>query len=191
MKKIALLVVATLFSVASFAQTKWNVDAMHSSLNFAVKHSGISFVDGRFDKYEGSFTGNAEDLSKGTFNFTVDINSINTAVEMRDNHLKSADFFDAAKYSSMTFESKSITKKGANNYELKGNLTIKGITKPVTFKLVYGGLLKDDGQGNTKLGFQATTTINRFDFGINYDPTSQGIGKDVNINVNLQFVQAK
>ena len=190
MKKIALLLVATLFSVASFAQTKWNVDAMHSSINFSVKHLGISFVDGRFDKYEGTFTGNPEDLTKGVFNFTVDVNSINTAVEMRDNHLKSADFFDTAKFPTMTFESKSIKKAGKDKYKLEGNLTIKGITKPVTFDLTYGGLLQDDGRGNQKLGFQATTTVNRFDFGVNYDPTAQGIAKDVSVTVNLEFAKA-
>lgn len=190
MKKLALLVVAVLFSVTSFAQTKWNVDPMHSFLNFSVKHLGISFVDGRFDKYEGTFVGNPEDLTKGTFNFTVDLNSINTGVEMRDNHLKSADFFDTAKFNSMKFDTKSIKKTGKDKYELVGNLTIKNITKPVTFRLVYGGLLADDGSGNTKLGFQATTTINRFDFDVAYDPTGQAIGKEVDITVNLEFSKA-
>ncbi|MGG5577192.1 YceI family protein [Myroides sp. C15-4] len=190
MKKIVLFVVAALFSVTSFAQTKWNVDPMHSFLNFSVKHLGISFVDGRFDKYEGTFVGNPEDLTKGTFNFTVDLNSINTSVEMRDNHLKSADFFDTAKYATMKFESKSIKKTGKDKYELVGNLTIKNITKLVTFQLTYGGLLADDGNGNTKLGFQAKTTIDRFDYEVAYDPTGQAIGKNVDITVNLEFSKA-
>lgn len=191
MKKIALLFVATLFSVATFAQTKWNVDNMHSFVNFSVKHLGISFVDGRFDKYEGTFDGTPEDITKGTFNFTVDINSINTGVEMRDNHLKTNDFFNADKYPSMKFESTSIKKTGKDQYKLTGNLTIRDITKPVTFDLTYGGLLKDDGQGNSKVGFQASTTINRFDFDVNYDPSGQAIAKDVNVTVNLEFTQAK
>lgn len=191
MKKIALLFVATLFSVATFAQTKWNVDNMHSFVNFSVKHLGISFVDGRFDKYEGTFDGTPEDITKGTFNFTVDINSINTGVEMRDNHLKTNDFFNAEKYPSMKFESTSIKKTGKDQYKLTGNLTIRDITKPVTFDLTYGGLLKDDGQGNSKVGFQASTTINRFDFDVNYDPSGQAIAKDVNVTVNLEFTQAK
>ncbi|MDM1038530.1 YceI family protein [Myroides odoratimimus] len=191
MKKIALLFVATLFSVASFAQTKWNVDNYHSFLNFSVKHLGISFVDGRFDKYEGTFEGTPEDLTKGTFKFSVDMNSVNTSIEMRDNHLKADDFFAAEKFPAMTFESKSIKKVGKDQYKLEGNLTIRNITKPVTFDLTYGGLLKDDGQGNTKLGFQASTTINRFDFGVAYDPSGQAIAKDVKINVNLEFNQVK
>lgn len=191
MKKIALLFVATLFSVATFAQTKWNVDNMHSFVNFSVKHLGISFVDGRFDKYEGTFDCTPEDITKGTFNFTVDINSINTGVEMRDNHLKTNDFFNTEKYPSMKFESTSIKKTGKDQYKLIGNLTIRDITKPVTFDLTYGGLLKDDGQGNSKVGFQASTTINRFDFDVNYDPSGQAIAKDVNVTVNLEFTQAK
>lgn len=191
MKKIALLFVAVLVSATTFAQTKWNVDAMHSSVNFAVKHMGISFVDGRFDKYQGTFEGTAADITKGKFNFSVDINSINTAVEMRDNHLKTNDFFNAEKYPTMTFESKSIQKVGKDQYKLQGNLTIRNITKPVTFELTYGGLLKDDGQGNQKLGFQAKTTINRFDYEVAYDPSGQAIAKDVKIVVNLELTQVK
>ncbi len=191
MKKIALLFVATLFSVATFAQTKWNVDNMHSFVNFSVKHLGISFVDGRFDKYEGTFVGTPEDLTKGVFNFKVDMNSVNTSVEMRDNHLKTNDFFNAEKFPTMTFESKSIKKTGKDKYKLEGNLTIRNITKPVTFDLTYGGLLQDDGQGNQKLGFQATTTVNRFDFDVAYDPTGQAIAKDVKIAVNLEFTKVK
>lgn len=191
MKKIALLFVATLFSVATFAQTKWNVDKMHSFVNFSVKHLGISFVDGRFDKYEGTFVGTPEDLTKGVFNFTVDMNSVNTSVEMRDNHLKTNDFFNVEKFPTMTFESKSIKKTGKDKYKLEGNLTIRNITKPVTFDLTYGGLLQDDGQGNQKLGFQATTTVNRFDFDVAYDPSGQAIAKDVKIAVNIEFAKAK
>lgn len=191
MKKIALLFVATLFSVATFAQTKWNVDNMHSFVNFSVKHLGISFVDGRFDKYEGTFVGTPEDITKGAFNFTVDMNSVNTSVEMRDNHLKTNDFFNAEQFPTMSFESKSIKKAGKDKYKLEGNLTIRNITKPVTFDLTYGGLLQDDGQGNQKLGFQATTTVNRFDFDVAYDPSGQAIAKDVKIAINLELTQAK
>lgn len=191
MKKIALLFVATLFSVVTFAQTQWNVDNMHSFLNFSVKHLGISFVDGSFDKYDGSFIGNPDNLENGKFNFSVDINSVNTSVEMRDNHLKTDDFFNAEKYPSMKFESTSIKRSRKDQYKLIGNLTIRDITKPVTFDLVYGGLLKDDGNGNTKLGFQVSTTLNRFDFGVAYDPSGQAIAKDILINVNLEFTQVK
>ena len=191
MRKLSLLLVLSLFSFASFAQNKWNVDTYHSFLNFSVKHLGISYVDGRFDSYQGVFNGNPEDLTTGDFKFTVDLNSVNTAVSMRDDHLKSADFFDVAKYPTMSFESTSIEKIQGDKYALKGNLTIKGITKPVVFELVYGGLLADDGQGNTKIGFQGVAQINRFDFDIAYDPAAQGIAQDVEIQVNLEFNQEK
>lgn len=190
MKKIALFFVATLFSVASFAQTKYNVDSYHSFLNFSVGHMGISFVDGKMDKYQGSLEMNNEDITTAKFNFTIDANSVNTGIDARDNHLRSADFFDTAKYNDIKFVSTSVKKDG-KNYKLNGNLTIKDVTKPVTFTLVYGGLLKDDGQGNQKVGFQATTTIDRTAFNINYDPTGMGIAKDVKFIVNLEFTKAK
>ena len=190
MKKIALLFVATLFSVATFAQTKYNVDSYHSFLNFSVGHLGISFVDGRMDKYDGSLEMKNEDITTAKFNFTIDANSVNTGVQMRDDHLRSADFFEVETYKEIKFVSTSIKKKG-KIYKLTGNLTIKGVTKPVTFDLVYGGLLADDGQGNQKVGFQATTTIDRTAFNINYDPTGMGIAKDVKFIVNLEFNKAK
>lgn len=191
MKKLAFLFVATLVSVTSFAQTKYNVDSYHSFLNFSVGHMGISFVDGKMDKYEGTLTMDGENISTAKFDFTIDTNSINTGIEMRDNHLRSADFFDVANHKDMKFVSTSIKKAGKNKYKLNGNLTIKGITKPVTFDLVYGGLLKDDGQGNQKVGFQATTTIDRTAFNINYDLTGMGVAKDVTFTVNLEFNKAK
>lgn len=191
MKKIALLFVAVLFSVTSFAQTKYNVDSYHSFLDFSVGHMGISFVNGKMDKYQGTLEMNGEEVTSAKFNFTIDANSVNTGIEMRDNHLRSADFFDVANHKDITFVSTSVKKEGKNKFKLNGNLTIKGITKPVTFDLVYGGLLKDDGQGNQKVGFQATTTIDRTAFNINYDPTGMGVAKEVKFIVNLEFTKAK
>jgi len=191
MKKIALLFVAVLFSVASFAQTKYNVDTYHSFLDFSIGHMGISFVNGKMDKYQGTLEMNGEEITTAKFNFTIDASSVNTGIEMRDNHLRSADFFDVANHKDITFVSTSVKKNGKNNYKLTGNLTVKGITKPVTFDLVYGGLLKDDGQGNQKVGFQATATVDRTAFNINYDPTGMGVAKEVKFIVNLEFTKAK
>lgn len=189
MKKLAYLFVAALFSVTTFAQSTWNVDPMHSSLNFSVKHLGISFVDGRFDKYEGVYNGPSEDITKGNFHFKVHVHSINTGVEMRDKHLTSPDFFDAAKFETLAFESTKITKvKGSENqYKLEGIIFIKDVKKPITFDLTYGGHLADDGNGLQKLGFQAKATLNRFDFGIDYDPKATAIAKDITLNINLEF----
>lgn len=191
MKKIALLLVTTLFTVATYAQTKYTVDTYHSFLNFSIGHMGISFVDGKMDKYQGTLEMDDQNITTAKFNFTIDVNSINTGIEMRDNHLKNADFFEVSKYNDIKFVSTSVKKAGKNKYKLNGDLTIKGITKPVTFDLVYGGLVKDDGQGNQKVGFQATTTIDRTAFNVNYDPTGGAIAKVVKLVANLQFAKVK
>ncbi len=190
MKQLFLFIFAISVSISSFAQTKWTTDPMHSFVNFAVKHSGISFVDGTFKKFEGTISSTKADLTDSKINFSADVASISTNVEMRDNHLKTDDFFNAEKYPKMTFESTSFKKKQNNNYILTGKLTIRDVTKDVQFNVVYGGTIKDQ-QGNTKAGFLATTKVNRLDYNINYDPTGAGIAKDVSITLNLQFVQAK
>lgn len=190
MKKIFLFLIATSISVASFAQTSWKTDPMHSFVNFSVKHMGISFVDGSFKKFDGTITAAKPDLSDAKINFTVDVKSVTTGVDMRDNHLKTDDFFNAEKFPAMTFESTSFKKINGDNYELNGKLTIRDVTKDVKFAVVYGGTAKDQ-QGNTKAGFGATTTINRQDYNIKFDPTGTGVAKDVAIKLNLEFVQAK
>lgn len=190
MKRLFLFLIAVSISVASFAQTKWTVDPMHSFVNFSVKHMGISFVDGSFRKFDGSIVTSKPDFTDAKIDFTVDVNSINTGVEMRDNHLKTDDFFNAEKYPKMTFEGTSFKKIKGNTYALAGKLTIRDVTKDVVFAVVYGGIAKDQ-QGNTKAGFAATTIINRLDYNIKYDPTGAGIGKDIKVTLNLEFAQAK
>ncbi|MCZ4243154.1 YceI family protein [Pedobacter punctiformis] len=197
MKKLFLFLIAASMSVASFAQTNWKIDPMHSFVNFSVKHMGISFVDGSFKKFDGTVTASSPDLTDAKISFTVDVNSITTGVDMRDNHLKTDDFFNAEKFPQMKFESTSFKKvavkmKGqqTNRYILKGKLTIRDVTKDVSFFVEYGGTAKDQ-QGNTKAGFAATTTINRLDYNIKYDPTGAGVAKDVSIKLNLEFVQGK
>nr|WP_121270012.1 YceI family protein [Pedobacter schmidteae] len=190
MKKVFLFLVAVSISVASFAQTRWTVDPMHSFVNFSVKHMGISFVDGSFKKFDGSVDAAKADLTDAKIDFTVDVNSITTGVEMRDNHLKTDDFFNAEKYPKMTFESTAFKKIKGNVYALSGKLTIRDVTKNVVFSVIYGGTAKDQ-QGNTKAGFTATTNLNRLDYNIVYDPTGAGVAKDIKVTLNLEFVQAK
>lgn len=188
MKKLFLLFAAVLFTVGSYAQTQWKADPNHSSLNFNISHSGISIVNGKFLDYTGSLTTMDETLKGASFDFTIQANSINTSVENRDNHLRSADFFDVEKYPTITFKSTKILATGKpDQYLLYGDLTIKDVTKPVIFDLTYGGLVKSD-KGD-KMGLKAKTTINRFDFNVDYDPTAAAIGKDVNIVVHLQMAK--
>lgn len=172
--------------------TEWTVDPYHSSLNFTIKHSGISMVNGKFTDYTGKLltrTGKKsidENLESAQFDFTIQANSINTNVEPRDNHLRSADFFEVETYPTLSFKSTKIIKSGKpGHYILHGKLTIKDVTKDVILDLYHGGTVESD-DGN-KIGFKAKTVINRFDYNVNYDPTAAGIGKDVHLEIHLQF----
>ena len=188
MKKVLTFLAVALISIGSFAQTHWKIDPNHSSLNFNIAHSGISFVNGKFTDYTGEVTTYGEELDEAKINFTVQIASINTNVEMRDNHLRSADFFDVEKYPIMTFESTKILATGKPDlYLLHGKLTIKDVTKDVIFDVHYGGTV--ESEEGEKIGIKATTVIDRFDFNIDYDPMALGIGKDVSITVHGQFVK--
>jgi|SRR5690554_1318528 len=188
MKKAFILIAVTFMSLSSYSQKQWKVDPYHSSLNFNISHSGISIVNGKFMEYTGNLTTGKEKLEDAKVDFTVKVKSINTNVEDRDNHLRSADFFEVEKYPEMSFKSTKILSTGKpNQYQLFGKLTMKDVTKDVIFDVNYGGVATSD-QGE-KLGLKATTTINRFDFNIDYDPTAAGIGKDVAIIVHLQFAK--
>lgn len=188
MKNFMTLIAMTFLTLSSFAQTQWKLDPFHSSVNFNISHSGISFVNGVFLDYSGNLTTDGEALNNAKIDFTVKVESINTNVEQRDNHLRSDDFFDVEKFPTMTFKNTKILATGKpNHYLLYGKLTIKGVTKDVIFDVHYGGIAKSE-QGE-KLGVKATTTINRFDYNIDYDPTAAGIGKDVNITIHLQFAK--
>lgn len=190
MKKLFLSFVLMMSVTFAFAQTTWSVDPMHSSFNFNIKHMGISFVQGRFVKFDGNITTPKADLTGASINFTVDVNSVDTDVEARNNHLKTADFFDAAKFPQMTFKSTSVKKAKNNTYVVSGNLTIKDVTKPIVVTMMYGGTTKDQ-QGNEKIGIQTSFRINRFDYNVNYDPTGTAVGKEVNISVFSELVKNK
>ena len=116
MKKVMYLLAMTFITIGSYAQTQWKVDPYHSSLNFNISHSGISLVNGKFLEYTGNLTKNGEALNDASFDFTVDVKSINTEVENRDNHLRSADFFEVEKYPNMTFKSNKILATGINMF---------------------------------------------------------------------------
>ncbi|HTO16293.1 MAG TPA: YceI family protein [Edaphocola sp.] len=188
MKKTMMLLALTIFSIGSFAQTQWKVDPYHSSINFNISHSGISIVNGKFLEYTGNMITKGEGLKDANTDFTVKVKSINTNVEPRDNHLRSADFFEVDKYPEMTFKKTRFLATGKpGEYLLYGKLTIKDVTKDVIFDVHYGGTVKSDK--GEKLGVKAQTTINRFDYNINFDPTAAGVGKDVTIILHLQFAK--
>ena len=195
-KRIYSFASVVLFLAVSYqlnAQTKWTVDRGHSNVKFTVTHMAVSEVEGSFKVFEGNVTHSKPDFSDAQINFTVDVNSVNTDNERRDNHLKSDDFFNAAQFPQMKFESTSFKPLGNNKYELAGNLTIRDITKPVKFDVTYGGTLNTSRM--VKAGFKAKTSINRFDYNLKWDRATEAgglvVGKDVEIQINLELDQAK
>ena len=188
MKKILLSFVFVLTSMFTFAQTNWVVDHMHSSVNFNIKHMGISFVQGRFDKFHGTVSTPGANLDNAKFNFTVYPETINTGIEPRDKHLKSADFFDVEKFPEMKFEGTAISKGKDNTYTVKGKLIIKDVAKEVSIPVTFGGIAKNQ-QGKEVVGLQAKFTVNRLDYNIKYDPTGAGVAKDVEVTLFFELTK--
>lgn len=172
--------------------TKWVIDPMHSEVQFKVKHLVISTVSGFFKSFEGSVETENEDFSDAKIEFSIDIDSIDTTQTARDEHLKSAEFFDAAKYPHIKFKSTSFTKTGDDEYELKGDLTIKNVTNAVALNVEYGGSAADF-YGNTKAGFEVTGKINRKEFGLTWDGVTEAgsivIGEDIKLTINAQLTK--
>jgi polyisoprenoid-binding protein YceI len=193
-KTFFLVLVMVVGTKLSPAQTKWNVDKAHTSVRFAVSHLVISEVEGAFKIFDGSIQSTSPDFNGAVVNFTIDAASITTDNTMRDNHLKSDDFFNTEKYPQMTFKSTSFTKVSGNKFRLTGNLTIRNTTKPVSFNVTYGGTAKD-GYGNTKVGFKASSSINRFDYGLKWNSITEAggavVGEEVAIVLNLEFAAEK
>jgi polyisoprenoid-binding protein YceI len=197
MKKNAsyFLTIIGLFAASSIcAQSKWSVDQAHSKIGFNVTHLLISEVDGSFKTYTGTIASSKPDFTDAIIDFAVDVATINTDNEMRDNHLKSDDFFNSEKFPEMTFSSTSMKKTEGNNYVLEGNLKIRDVIKKVKFDVIYKGTAIDP-YGNTKAGFKATTTINRFDYGLKWNALTEAggavVSHDVNIILNLEFTLQK
>jgi polyisoprenoid-binding protein YceI len=172
--------------------TKWVLDPMHSEVQFKVKHLVISTVSGFFKSFEGELDTANDDFSDASISFSLDIDSIDTNQTQRDEHLKSAEFFDAAEYPKISFKSTSFTKEGDDEYALAGDLTIKGITKPVTLDVEFGGAATDF-YGNTKAGFEITGKINRKEFGLTWSGVTEAgavvVGEDIKLLINVQFAK--
>jgi polyisoprenoid-binding protein YceI len=171
------------------AQSNYKVDGAHSSVNFKLKHKGITFVNGKFEKFDGEIFGNLSNPSEMRISFNVETASVNTSVPMRDNHLRSADFFEVEKYPSMSFESTRVEKIDDEHYKLHGKLQIKDVTKETTFDVIYGGSAQGQN-GSETIGFIAKNTINRFDYNVAYDPNAGTLSKDVEITLFLEFRSA-
>jgi polyisoprenoid-binding protein YceI len=162
----------TAVEIPGYIAGTWAIDPVHSEVSFVVRHMMVSKVRGRFDKFEGTIV-TAEDPLTSSVTASVDVSSINTGQEQRDEHIRSADFFEAEKHPTMTFTSTGV-RAGRDGFLLDGDLTIKGVTKPVTFKLEVSGF-GPDAYGGTRAGFSATTEINRHDFGVSFNGPIPGV----------------
>ncbi|MDR3713599.1 MAG: YceI family protein [Puia sp.] len=189
MKKISILAAALVLSLSSvFAQT-WNWDKAHSQLNFGITHLSISEIDGTFSTVTATLTSSREDLSDAVIELTADVNSLNTGNEQRNAHLKSPDFFDAAKYGSLVFKSTSFKKISGKNYQLTGDLTFHGVTKSVVLDVVFNGTVVNPQSKKTVGGFKVTGTIKRSDFGLGGQFPAAMLSDEVKLNANAEFVK--
>jgi polyisoprenoid-binding protein YceI len=190
MKLLASLV--ALAPMLAFAGTStWNIDVSHSSAGFAVKHLVISQVRGAFTKFDGKLVLDDTDVRRSTIEATIDVNSVYTRDEQRDGHLKSADFFDVASHPTMTFKSTKVRKAGKDRLAVKGDLTLRGVTKPVTLDVTTTPEVKGMS-GETRRGFAATTKIDRKAYGLAWNKAVEAgpvVGDEVTIALDLEVVK--
>ena len=167
----------------------WTVDASHTGVGFSVKHMMVSKVRGRFTGVEGTIEGNPEDLTGANINFTIDASTIHTNSDDRDNHLRSADFFDTETFPKITFVSTDIVKKGNNEYDVTGDMTVKDVTKKVTFEAEYEGTGKNPW-GVDVAAFEVEGKISRKEFGLVWNQALEAggvlVGDDIKITIDLQ-----
>ncbi|MED3984709.1 YceI family protein [Peribacillus simplex] len=169
--------------------TKWTVDPTHSAIEFSVKHMMIAKVKGSFNKFEASILANPSDLTTAEIDFTVDVASIDTRNADRDNHLRSADFFDVEKNPTLTFKSTKIVKTNEDEYDVTGNVILNGITQEETFSITFEGQGKDPW-GNEKAGFSGKGKVKRSDYGLTYNAALETggvlIGDQITLTIEIE-----
>jgi polyisoprenoid-binding protein YceI len=170
----------------------WTIDPAHSEIGFKIKHLVISTVSGKFTSFEGKLEGDPEDFTQSQISFTADIDSINTGNEQRDGHLKSGDFFDAAKHPKLSFSSTAIVNKNGSDYKVTGDLTIRGTTKPITLNVDFGGI-QNNMYGQTVAGFEITGKINRQEYGLTWSAVTEAggivVSDDVKLAIDAELVK--
>jgi polyisoprenoid-binding protein YceI len=171
----------------------WNIDATHSGINFTIRHMVVAKVRGRFAKYTGTVQLDENDLTRSVVEATIDASSIDTGTPQRDEHLRSADFFDVAKFPELRFRSTRIEKVEDALYRVVGDLTIRDVTREVSLDVEYGGQAKDPW-GNARSGFVAKTAIDRKDFGLKWNQALEAggvlVADRVDIELDVQAVKA-
>lgn len=195
MKKILALAFLLAFAVAgSGLADEWKIDKTHSTVRFGVSHLVISTVHGTFGDFEGTINFDGKDIAAGSVEFTVQTASIDTDNEKRDNHIRSDDFLNAEKFPTMTFKSTSVKAGKDGAFTLIGDLTIRDVTKEVSFDCKFRGVI-DDPWGHTRAGFTATTTIKRDEFNVSFSSTLEAggllVGNDMKLELALETVKVK
>ncbi|WP_409271028.1 YceI family protein [Neobacillus sp. SCS-31] len=168
------------------AKTKWAIDPAHSSVDFSVRHMMIANVKGTFQAFDASVEADPADLTTADISFSIDTASINTRNEDRDNHLRSADFFDVENNPKITFTATNVVKTDEGEYDVTGDLTIRGVTRPETFAVVFEGSGKDPW-GNEKVGFSGSGSINRADYGLTWNAALETGGVLVGDKIKITF----
>ena len=171
----------------------WQLDTAHSELEFKVRHMMISTVKGQFKSFEVQVENPSDDLTQAQVEVKIEVDSIDTKNEQRDQHLKSSDFFDAPNNPTIVFKSTAISKEDDENYNITGDLTIKGITKSITLQVEFGGIAKDPW-GNDKVGYTVSSKINRGDFGLTWNAALETggvmVSEEVKSSADVQFVKS-
>jgi len=186
--------VAAVFSGSAGAATStWQIDPQHAFAQFAVKHLMISTVRGEFRGVKGTVNWDDQDITKSTIDVTIDTNTVDTQEPQRNEHLKSADFFDVTKYPTITFKSKKIEQAGPDHVKVTGDLTIRGVTKEVVLDVDGPTAPVRDPWGNTRAAVNATTKVNRQDYGVKWNANMDGggvvVGDEVKINIDLEMIK--
>lgn len=189
-----ILIAFFLLANSAYAQTtKWGIDASHAKIGFSVSHFGISETEGKFTRFDGTVLSDKPDFSDAKISFTIDVSSINTEDTKRDEHLRSADFFDVAKYPSIVFTGRSFKSVGKNRYKLTGSITMHGVSKDITLDVLYRGTVPKDPFGNTKAGFKITGVIDRTKFGLTWNGVLAGgellVGDNVNLDIDIELIK--
>jgi len=190
---LAATIAATLAVPSPTATTTWQIDPAHTAAGFSVKHMMIATVRGQFKGVTGTVNWDDQDISNSIVDVTIDANTVDTGEPKRDADLKSANFFDVAHYPTITFKSTKIERISAAKMKVAGNLTIHGITKPVVLDVEGPSGAVKDPWGNTRVALNATTTVNRMDYGVKWNAKMDGggivVGDDVNINIDLEMIK--
>lgn len=192
MKKL-LLIAGAFATVTAFTivNNLWKSDPPHSQLSFTVTHLGINDVSGNFQDFEATIESTKADFSDAVFTLEAKTASINTRIEMRDNHLKSADFFDVEQYPTLSFKSTALKPAGKNKFKLTGDLTLHGVTKPVTMDLEYRGTIENPVSKKPTAGFRLTGTIKRSDFGVGPKFQEAMLSDVVRIKADGEFIKSE